>query len=438
MPDSFRVTIIVETVMEFVMPLDHLPRGVLSRLASGGRVAGALATAAARRLGGGDQEALGQALGDRLVGELDRMKGMAMKVGQILSTVESGLPESTTLALARLQRGAQPLAPAAIARVVEEALGAPPEVLFDAWRPEPVAAASIGQVHRARFEGQEVAVKVRYPGVREAIEADLGPLGAVASLASLATSVDGAALVAEMRERFGEECDYRREAAWLAAVGPHLPAGVEVPRVFPARCAETVLTTAWVDGHGVADGVSADVGRRLLATGWHTLLRSGFLHADPHPGNYLVRPDGALVLLDWGCVRRVGAAEVEPVRALVRAVVDGDRPGYERALAASGLVGDPRFDVGASWDTHRWLLAPYLAPSYTFGRGWMIEGARWTGPTAPNQRYMSLPPLWVWLLRQVVGAHTTLGRLGLRVEARSDLLASLDAPLAPLADPCGG
>lgn len=417
--------------------LDRLPQGALSRFASGTRVVGALAAAAARRLGGGDEQELGQALGDRLVGELDRMKGVAMKVGQILSTIDAGLPDSTTAALARLQRGAQPLDPAQIARVVEEAFGRPPAHLFERWDDEPIAAASIGQVHRARFRGREVAVKVRYPGVREAMEADLGRVGVVAAMASLATAVDGQALVAELRGRFSEECDYRREAAWLAAVGPCLPDGVEVPEVIAERCAETVLTTAWVDGRAVTEALDADAGRRLLATGWFTLLRHGFLHADPHPGNHLARPDGRLALLDWGCVRVVAAEEVNRLRDLVRAVVTDDRARYAHALARSGLIGDPRFDADASWGMHRWLLAPYLTPAHTFGREWMAEGSRWTGPAAPNQRYLSLPPLWIWLLRHLVGTHTTLGRLGLRVEAREDLLASLDAPWAPLADPCG-
>lgn len=421
--------------------MKSLPTGLLARSAAAGRVVASLGGAAATRLLRRD-DADDRALGEALVGELDRLKGLSMKVGQILSTLEIGLPDGTVDVLARLQRGATPLDAALVRAEIEAGLGAPVEALFDDFDDTPVAAASIGQVHRARVDGVSVAVKVRYPGVREAIAADAHAIERVAALASLATAVDGRALARELRARLLEECDFRREAAWLAAAARHLGSDddIAVPALVPGRSCASVLTTAWVDGHRfealrVAPAPAREAAAStLLRFTWTSLLRDGFLHADPHPGNFLF--GDRVTVLDWGSVRRFAPAEVEPLRTLLGVVARGDRVAFPDALVGAGLVPDlRRFDVDAAWEMFGWMWAPYTTPRFAFTTEWCRAGARFSGPGYPNQRRQAFPPAWIWIMRVGMGVHALLARLGVTLDARAVLDAALATPLVPIADP---
>ncbi|MFN7147164.1 MAG: AarF/UbiB family protein, partial [Myxococcota bacterium] len=343
---------------------------------------------------------------------------------------------------ARLQRGATPLDAALVRAEIEAGLGAPVDVLFPTFDDTPVAAASIGQVHRARVGGVPVAVKVRYPGVREAIATDTHTIERVAGMASLATAVDGRALARELRARLLEECDFRREAAWLAAAGRHLRGtdDVAVPTLVADRSCASVLTTHWVDGarfealRAAPAPAREAAGRALLRFTWTSLLRDGFLHADPHPGNFLF--GDRVTVLDWGCVRRFDAAEVEPLRALLGVVARGERAAFADALVAAGLVPDVRrFDVDAAWEMFGWMWAPYTTPRFAFTTEWCRAGARFSGPRYPNQRRQAFPPAWIWILRVGMGVHALLARLGATLDARAVLDAALAAPLVPIADP---
>src|SRR5450755_99572 len=145
---------------------------------------------------------------------LGTMKGVLMKIGQMASYVDDGLSPTVRRTLSRLQDSVPPMSPELAARVVEEELGVPPERAFSRWDPEPIAAASIGQVHRAiTLDGRAVAVKVQYPGIAESIAADLGNVALLRRMLRItAPSQDVDALIAELRERVLEELDYRREA----------------------------------------------------------------------------------------------------------------------------------------------------------------------------------------------------------------------------------
>ncbi|HHO53192.1 MAG TPA: AarF/ABC1/UbiB kinase family protein, partial [Deltaproteobacteria bacterium] len=189
-------------------------------------------------------------LGEALVTELDAMKGMAMKIGQILSYMDGALPSETSRALRALQRGVKPAPQEIIEQVLLEELGAPVAERFDRFDPAPIAAASIGQVHRARLDRLEVAVKVQYPGVQETFEGDMGQLHRIARIAGLATHVDGAAIVEDLRARVLEECDYRREAAHIQRFRELLQGtpGIVLPEVIDSHSTARVLTTRWMSG----------------------------------------------------------------------------------------------------------------------------------------------------------------------------------------------
>jgi predicted unusual protein kinase regulating ubiquinone biosynthesis (AarF/ABC1/UbiB family) len=404
--------------------MGDLPRRWLPRAAATGRVVGQLARTLARHAVRPDV-ASERALGDAIVVDLDRLKGLAMKVGQILSYMDVGLPDETSAALARLQTGVKGMDFAEVEAVVAASLGAPVDQLFEGFERAPVAAASIGQVHRARVGGVPVAVKVRYPHVRDTLAGDLAHVRPLAALASLATAVDGAALVEELRARLLEECDYRREqraqeAAARALLGD---TALRVPATLPDRCGDAVLTTAWMPGAAFADLLAGPPDERngaavtLARFPWTTLFGHGFLHADPHPGNFLFPGGGEVTVLDWGSVRHFVPDEVEPFRTLIVSVLDGNRAHFRDAVVACGLAPRPdKFDFDAAWEMFSWLYAPYRGTSFHFDRAWWLAGRRWTGPANPNQRHQGMPAAWIWLLRVQWG----LGAVLVRLEAEGD------------------
>ncbi|MCB9690911.1 MAG: AarF/ABC1/UbiB kinase family protein [Alphaproteobacteria bacterium] len=380
---------------------------LLSRLAATGRIAGGLAVGGARHLAGDD----GSRLGEALLAELDTLKGLPMKVGQILSYMDVGLPEATVARLARLQTGREPLPWDDVRAILEASLGRPVDEVFDSFDPVAVASASIGQVHRATLGGRQVAVKVRYPGIREVLASDLARLGPLAQLAGLGTNVDGTALVAELRARMLEECDYLAEARWQARFAGWLAreADLVAPDVHLDLCREDVLVTSWIEGRPLADLRGAmDRERHALALAtfpWLTLLRHATLHADPHPGNFVVT-DGPLAVLDFGCVRTFEAGDVRRFAALVRA--DG-RDAVLEAACDLGLVPDPdRIDADELHALVRWMFAPYRTARFAFTKAWWHEGRRFSSPSASNGRKMGFPPAWLWLQRTFWGLHAVL------------------------------
>ena len=211
-------------------------------------------------------------------------------------------------------------------------MGSPVGELFDDFEPVAVAAASIGQVHRASYQGRPVAVKVQYPGIRDTMTGDTRALSAIAGVVSSATAVDGAAIVAELEERLLEECDYAAEARsqeWFRqALGD---ASIIVPEVVQERSGHQVLTTIWHDGDRFEDvcGGSAErraeVARTLARLLWTGLLRHHRIHADPHPGNFLFPDGGQIVVLDFGAVKTFEAEQIEQFRALLDVVLGGRR-----------------------------------------------------------------------------------------------------------------
>ncbi len=404
-------------------------------------MAASAAHLATRRLLGreGDEDG---AIGEALAAELDRMKGMAMKVGQILSYFDGVLPEETHAALRVLQRGVTTLPYDRVAELVGEALGAPPEELFDDFGHDPVAGASIGQVHRATYRGRRVAVKVQYPGIAGALATDMARVRALSHLASLGTAVDGPAIADELSERFQSECDYLAEAAAQEAFRRAFQADaqVSIPAVVPERTAATVLTTDWAEGRDFytfareAPQEERDAaGRVLLRFAHRSFFTLGTVNADPHPGNYLFPGGDRVVFLDFGCVRRFSQDFVERERRLMQVVAEGRKEAFREAVRSSGMVTDPRrFDFDLHWRMLRHQWAPYLSDDYAFSLGHIREGMEYSRPTNPNLRRLAIPPAWIWLQRLQWGLHAVLARLGVRGSFRGLLLEILAAPMEVL------
>jgi len=383
-----------------------------------------------------------------MVDELDQMKGMAMKVGQILSYMDGALPPETQAVLARLQEGSAGVPFAVIADVLEGELGAPVGELFDRVEPEPVAAASIGQVHRAWWQGEPVAVKVRYPEVGESFDDDMGRLHQLARMASAATSVDGAALVQELHARLREECDYTHEARWQRRFGQALAdiEDVVVPDVIAERSTAAVLTTRWLEGQRLADFRASAVGperqraARLMATvAWRSVLVHRVVQADPHPGNFVFLPQGRVGLLDFGCVRTFDDPFWSTQVAVLRAVIDDARGDFDEAVLSTRMIPRPStFDFEAWWDQLRWQYRPYCSESFRFTSAYMAEARRFSGPSNPNLRKVALPPAWIWWMRLVVGLHAVLTQLGAEGAYRRVIVDAIEAPRQSIRDGSAG
>lgn len=376
-----------------------------------------------------------------LSGQLDEMKGLAMKVGQILSYLDTPLPDELRDQLGKLQTGVTHRPWQEVAAQLADELGEPVELAFDSVDPVPVAAASIGQVHRGVLAGEPVAIKVRYTGIEESFRGDTRSLRRVAALASLASPVDGQGIVDELAARLEEECDYAREARAQRAFATALAddAQMRIPEVIGERSTSSVLTTKWSEG--VDFGTFLEAGdderqaasRVLVRMAYRCLFVHGAIQADPHPGNYLFEPDGRVCFLDFGCVRVFDPPFIEAQRRLARCVIEGDRSRFGAALREAGIVGREKgFDFDHEWRAQRHTWAPFLDPDFHFTRAFLREGSELYGPTAPNARTRSLPPPAMWLMRLTWGLYAVLARLGAHGELGVIIADCLARDLEPI------
>lgn len=276
------------------------------------------------------------------------MKGVAMKVGQILSLMNGAVPEGVAEQMASLQSNAPPMAPALVEQVFRQELGARPKDVFRRFEMEPFAAASIGQVHRATLpDGSEVAVKVQYPGVREAIAHDLANIGLMFGLAGLvARGLDTAPIIRDLQEGIGNELDYRREAASQERFG-RLFAGhpfIAVPRVFPELSTGRVLVQEFVHGKPFSAARALPQAERdrvaeiIFRFTFGCMHRFGLFQGDPHAGNYLLLPDGRVAFLDYGCVVEFSEQRRQQLNAMIAGVVTGDYAAWRAGMVDVGYV----------------------------------------------------------------------------------------------------
>lgn len=359
-----------------------------------------------------------------LVRELGTLKGLVMKVGQMASYLPGALPDEAQRVLAQLQAESIAMSYGRVAEVVREELGASPESLFDDFEEQPFAAASIGQVHRARLRGELVAVKIQYPGIEEVLKSDLSTIGLITKMSTLGLPVDGGALVDELRSRILEECDYTLEAEnqrELRALYAY-DRDVHVPRVLEDRSSRRVLTTELVDAMRFAEfvataeqGVKDRAGEVIFRTCMSSLFRHGIYNGDPHPGNYLFHRDGRVTLLDFGCVRRFDESFIETWKVFARGILDGDRKNFPDRFRRLGMVGKEKgFDFDHQWEITQYLYVPFLQrnPFFTYTDDYVRKSYGLILFENPNQRRSALPPEWLLLNRLQWGMNAVLAKLG--------------------------
>jgi predicted unusual protein kinase regulating ubiquinone biosynthesis (AarF/ABC1/UbiB family) len=359
---------------------------------------------------------------------LGSMKGAMMKIGQLASYLDDAMPEPVRQSLAQLQQDAPPMSPELVEAVISEELDASPEKLFWEWDPVPIAAASIGQVHRAiTKDGLGVAVKVQYPGVAHAVRSDLADLDlAGLGLGAIFPNLDSRALVAELKDRLMEELDYSHEAAnqrrfanWYRG-HPF----IRVPGVVDELSTSRVLTTELAEGARFEEMEAWEQSERNMAAEaifrfvFRSLYRFHAFNGDPHPGNYLFLPGGRVTFVDFGLVKSLSADEVSTLFDLVRAsVVEKEPVKVRRACERAGFISE-----GAPVSNER--LAEFMEIFWdavhaddvtTITSQWAGEVARrylaGRANFADVMEYAGMPPAYAVLQRINLGLLAILGRL---------------------------
>jgi predicted unusual protein kinase regulating ubiquinone biosynthesis (AarF/ABC1/UbiB family) len=372
------------------------------------------------------------ALARELVEQLGQMRGAAMKIGQVLSTIDfSGIPEDQReefkATLASLRDDVPPLPFDAVSALIEEELDRPLEDAFASFEENAFAAASIGQVHRAvTHDGRDVAVKVQYPGIAEAVDTDLRNLNLLLPIVKrLAPGMDVRALAAELRERIGEELDYEIEAqnhravarAWRGHPYVHVPA-VDT-RLSSRRLlvSELLVGKRFEDVKRLGEEERDRFGEIVFRFFFGTLLHLRRCSGDPHPGNYLLLDDGRVGFLDFGLMRVVDREYLDAEQAVARAVAAGDAQATFDTLDAAGYLPHPeRFDPQRLLEqlaiAGEWYFEPgyrRLSPAYVAD---LVE--RGSSPRAAHfedMRQMTLPPQALLIRRMEGLVLSTLGEL---------------------------
>ncbi|MEQ1747137.1 MAG: AarF/UbiB family protein, partial [Saprospiraceae bacterium] len=282
------------------------------------------------------------------------LNGLFIKVGQMLSILGNFLPEAFQKPLEELQDRIPPRPLEQVRTRIVQELGKPPEAIFAYFDETPLAAASIGQAHRARLhDGSEVVVKVQHADIEQIARIDLEVIRRITRILSWFYEIKGMDyLYTQVRKMIEEELDFTREAAAMQQIAANLHGqdGLLVPEVHLAFSSARVLTTTWHEGVKISnlEQVDAwqvnrrDLGERLLRAYCQMVFVDGFYHADPHPGNILVKPDGTLVLLDFGATGLLSTAMREGIPALIEAAVKNDTDGMINACRRMGFLADGR------------------------------------------------------------------------------------------------
>lgn len=364
---------------------------------------------------------------------LGHLKGAAMKLGQIASQYRDFLPEQLADQLARLQRDAEPWAFERLEPVLLETWSDEQWARIEHIDREALAAASIGQVHAARLvDGRAVVVKIRYPGVADAVDADIANLGRLLKLSRFlpirGSDID--ALLDELRERFIEETDYRHELSNLKAMRSMALPDHVLPEPVETLCDERVLVTTRVDSAPIGTAPASIGGLIVRAVNLQVFTHGG-LHADPHPGNFGLTEASDIALYDFGCVKFFRLDTRLALRDVIAAALRQDWRGVHDSLETLGVVSP------GSWDKHGEIYADIYArhaeatlgplrgrPTYKFTDDGLIESIRSEiRASLKHWKLFNAAPELVFLTRTLSGLYWILRN----IHAEADLMGELEA-----------
>ena len=409
--------------------------------------AGRQAVGLGRRLGGTPADVVltgvQQRTAEQLFRTLGELKGGAMKFGQALSVLEAALPDDVIAPYREHLTALQDSAPPMPTQTVREQLA---RSLGDDWRERitwldgaPAAAASIGQVHHARWnDGRDVAVKVQYPGAGEALMSDLRQLARVArGVAPVFPGLDIKPLVEEIQARASDELDYRLEAEAQSAYAEAFEDDPDVTVPGVVAVGEQVLVTEWLESphsmaHVIRHGSQEErdhYGRIFVTFLFDGPTRTGMLHADPHPGNFRIvpGPDGGLGrigVLDFGAVARLPERGLPSAMGrLIRLALDNGAEELAEGLRAEGFIKDKiRIEPEQVLDYLAPFVEPARAETFAFTREWMREQfERINNPRSPSfaiATKLNLPTSYLMIHRTWLGGLGVLSQLGCEVPFR--------------------
>ncbi|MEV0151157.1 MULTISPECIES: AarF/UbiB family protein [unclassified Nonomuraea] len=426
--------------------MSDLPRRAVTRSAKLASLplgfAGRAALGLGKRIGGKPAETVAleiqQRTAEQIFKVLGELKGGAMKVGQALSIFEAALPQEIAgpyrATLTRLQEAAPPLPAATVHKVLAEQLGDDWRDNFISFDDKPTAAASIGQVHRAVWhDGREAAVKIQYPGAGKALLGDFAQLARLGKLFGVVLpGLDIKAVLEELRERIAEELDYLREAEAQHAFALEFmdDPDFHVPDVIAAN--EMVLVSEWMDGTPlsriIADGTKEErdrMGLLFVRFLFCSPARVGMLHADPHPGNFRMLPNGKLGILDFGAVNRLPEGYPKAFGQLTRIFNKGDMETVINGLREEGFI---RPGIEVDPDALRAFLAPYVEPTaveeFTFSREWLQAQAASVTDLRPTNvvRQLNLPVSYVLIHRVHAAGIGVLCQLNTTARFRDEVI----------------
>jgi predicted unusual protein kinase regulating ubiquinone biosynthesis (AarF/ABC1/UbiB family) len=361
-----------------------------------------------------------------LVEQFDGMKGLLLKFGQMASYLNTGLPPAAQKILAKLQSSGTPMPYEQIQNQIESTFNQSVAELFDAFNPQAFAAASIGQVHRAVYQGREVAVKIQYPDIQQLIERDLNNVGKIAPLLFVGSSADGDALIEELQNRVLEECDYLLEAKRQAAIGAiwNKKEYSIVPEVILDRSNEKVLTTIFEPGlnfYTFCETANAESRAKsnleIFTNVFEGVFRYGFFNGDPHPGNYLFTEDGKVIFLDFGCVRVFPEAFLVVWKESALSVLDQNFSRFKECSVALGFVGNvKKFDWDDYWGLINFIYEPFrVKEPFCYTREYVSESYRRIIWQNKNRFHGALPPEMLLVNRLQWGLFSVLADLNTEV-----------------------
>ncbi len=363
---------------------------------------------------------------------LGELKGGAMKFGQALSVFEAALPEDIAKpyreTLVKLQEAAPPLPARVVHKVLAKELGEHWRDNFAEFNDTPAASASIGQVHKGIWkDGRAVAVKIQYPGAKEALISDLNQIQRFAKIFQLLLpGVEMKPLLEELKARIIEEVDYRYEASAQSACFEAYKgdSDIAIPEVIMAT--DRVLVSQWLEGTPlskvITDGTQEErnsAGIRLARFHFTAPMRAGLLHADPHPGNFRVLKDGRLGVLDFGACNRLPNGFPEPFKRLLRNALEGDAIALYNGFKEDGFIlADVEVSPELVLDYLLPLVEPLRTDYFSYSRDWLRTQSVRVGdprnPTAKIGFQLNLPPEYVLIHR------VTLGTTGIFCQLRAE------------------
>jgi predicted unusual protein kinase regulating ubiquinone biosynthesis (AarF/ABC1/UbiB family) len=365
--------------------------------------------------------------------ELGNMKGALMKLGQMASYLDDGLPEPLRLALAQLQSNAPPMSVDLVHEVIRQEFGRDASELFMEFDEEPIAAASIGQVHRAIVidpttnTERAVAVKVQYPGVADAIDADLRTADLLGTLLAFGfKSLNPEEMVAEIKDRLREELDYIREARNQKEFAEFYRGHpfIHVPEVIDHLSTARVLTTELVSGSSFDEVLTWSqeerdkAGESIFRFVFRSLYRFRAFNGDPHPGNYIFHGNGRVTFLDYGLIKHFTVEEMDMFKSMVKsAVIDHDMETYRSIVENAGML---QKDLDISTDEVGMYFSHFYEPvrdsrEMTWTTTYATSIVRHTfDRTSPIAQYATVPRSFVFIQRINLGLYAILGQLGAR------------------------